>query len=137
MTSPRRSLSWSVAVLLAFAAIPALAEPSASALEVVEQAVCASAESSEVSESSESSEASPDEAAGLICMSTRCSSDTECRNACPTARTAVCSFNACRYTYSGGGGGGGPTCPSSRCIYDSDCVCGTAQGYCVQRACTY
>lgn len=134
MTSPRRSLSWSVAVLLAFAAIPALAEPSASALEVVEQAVCASAESSE---SSEVSEPAPDEAAGLICMSTRCSSDSECRNACPTARTAVCSFNACRYTYSGGGGGGGPTCPSSRCIYDSDCVCGTVQGYCVQRACTY
>ncbi|MBN8466279.1 hypothetical protein JYJ95_07130 [Corallococcus exiguus] len=129
--SSRRSLSWSVAVLLSFAATAAFAEPSAPALEMATQAVCAAAEAM-------SSEPTPEEAAGLICLSVRCSSEADCWNACPNARSVTCERNACSYQLpGGGGGGGGPTCPSSRCIDDSDCVCGTRQGYCNNRACTY
>lgn len=129
MSSSRRSLSWSVAVLLSFAATTAFAEPSAQALELATQAVCAA---------TDASEPTPEEAAGLICLSVRCASEDDCWNACPDARSVTCVRNACSYELSGGGGGGGgPTCPSTRCIDDSDCVCGTTQGGCNNRACAY
>ncbi|RKH54081.1 hypothetical protein D7X55_14230 [Corallococcus sp. AB049A] len=134
MSSSRRSLSWSVAVLLSFAATTAFAEPSAPVLELATQAVCAASDSSEAL----TSEPTPEEAAGLICFSVRCSSEADCWNACPNANSVTCTRNACSYVLpGGGGGGGGPTCPSTRCIDDSDCVCGTTQGWCNNRACAY
>ncbi|RKH56903.1 hypothetical protein [Corallococcus aberystwythensis] len=133
MSSPRRSLSWSVAVLLSFAATLSFAEPSAPTLEMAGQAVCAATESDEAL----SSEPTSEEAAGLVCFAVRCSSEDDCWNACPNARSVACTRTVCSYQLPGGGGGGGPTCPSTRCIDDSDCVCGTAQGYCNNRACAY
>ncbi|MBZ4373846.1 hypothetical protein [Corallococcus sp. AS-1-6] len=132
--SSRRSLSWSVAVLLSFAATASFAEPAAPAMELATRAVCAATESSEAL----TSEPTPEEAAGLLCISVRCSSEDDCWNACPNALSVTCTRNACSYEISGGGGGGGgPTCPSTRCIDDSDCVCGTTQGWCNNRACAY
>ncbi|AEI66888.1 hypothetical protein [Corallococcus macrosporus] len=132
MSSRRPSLSWSVAVLLAFTAATASAEPSESTLTLASAAVCSQGTPSS------SDVRAADEASGLVCISVRCSSDQDCWDACPTARTAACSRNACSYTHGGGGGGGGgPVCPSTRCIDDADCVCQGTQGYCFNRACSY
>ncbi|NVJ10303.1 hypothetical protein HUW63_34435 [Myxococcus sp. AM001] len=132
MPSRRHRLSWSVAVLLAFAPPAASAESPEPHVAVASAAECSQRVQSDA-------ELREGDVSGLVCMSVRCSSDQECRDACPTARTATCSFNACSYTYSGGGGGGGggPTCPSTRCIDDADCVCRGVQGYCANRACAY
>lgn len=131
MSSRRHSLSWSVAVLLAFAATAASAEPPEPNVAVASAAECSQSVPSDA-------EYSEGDLSGLACVSVRCSSDQDCRNACPTARTATCSFNACSYTYSGGGGGGGgPTCPVTKCSADADCVCRGVQGYCANRACAY
>ncbi|RKH20683.1 hypothetical protein D7Y13_35255 [Corallococcus praedator] len=134
MTS-RRKLPWSLALLLTFATATAFAEPSASPSAGTSPAVCASVESSEA----QVSEAPPSEAelAGLVCSIGRCTTVEDCWNACPNASSAACTRNACSYTYPGGGGGGGPTCPSSRCIEDSDCSCKGTPGSCVNRACVY
>ncbi|RYZ40048.1 MAG: hypothetical protein EOO71_17670 [Myxococcaceae bacterium] len=130
MTS-RRKLPWGIALLLTFATATAFAEPSTETA----SAVCASVESSEAQVSeTPSSEA---ELAGLVCMTVRCSTEQECWNACPGATSVTCSRNACSYTYPGGGGGGGPTCPSTRCIDDSDCSCKGSPGTCVNRACVF
>ncbi|MFP2929019.1 hypothetical protein ACLESO_28230 [Pyxidicoccus sp. 3LG] len=127
--SLRRALPWSVALLLSFTAAVS-AEPSTTEASQSEPVLYSSEElRSETSE--------PQDASSLICLSVRCSSVSECWAACPSASSVSCTNNACRYTYPGGGGGGGPTCPSSRCIDDSDCVCSGRQGYCDMRACRY
>ncbi|MFP2960551.1 hypothetical protein ACLEPN_22700 [Myxococcus sp. 1LA] len=133
MPSRRHSLSWSVAVLLAFAAASASAEPSESTLPLASAAVCSQ------STPSTSDVRVEEEASGLVCMSVRCSSEQECWDACPTARSVTCSRNACSYTFGGGGGGGGggPFCPTTKCSDDADCVCRGTQGYCFNRACSY
>lgn len=135
MSSSRRSLSWSVAVLLSFAATAAFAEPSAPMLEMAQQAVCAATDSSEAL----TSEPSPEESAGLICLAVRCASEDDCWDACPNAQSVTCVRNGCTYQLpgGGGGGGGGPTCPGRRCSEDSECVCGTRQGYCNSNACVW
>ncbi|RKG93696.1 hypothetical protein [Corallococcus terminator] len=127
----RRNLPWGLALLLTFATTTAFAEPSAETA----SAVCASVESSEA----QVSEATPGEAelASLACVTVRCTTAQECWNACPGASSVSCSRNACSYTMPGGGGGGGPTCPSTRCIEDSDCNCKGSPGYCVNRACVF
>ncbi|WP_426751903.1 hypothetical protein [Myxococcus sp. Y35] len=134
MSSRRHSLSWSVALLLTFAASTASAtEPAGTSLAVAEPSVCSQQVQSDAL-------ADEGELSGLVCLSVRCSTDQECQAACPTARTATCSGNACSYTFGGGGGGGGPggpSCPSTRCMYDDDCVCNGVQGYCAGRACAY
>jgi hypothetical protein len=128
MSSPRRALSWSIALLLSFTAATAVAEPSAPALELMEQAVCASVDASEPPS---------DASASLVCMSVRCSSEQDCWNACPGAQSVSCTRNACSYQLPGGGGGGGPTCPATRCIEDMDCECRGVPGVCVNRACRF
>ncbi|AKQ66573.1 hypothetical protein A176_003485 [Myxococcus hansupus] len=132
MSSRRHSLSWGVALLLTLAASAAGAtEPTASPAVLAEQSAC----SQELQSDARNTEG---DVSGLVCVSVRCSSDQDCVQACPSARTATCSRNACSYTYGGGGGGpGGPTCPSTRCMYDEDCVCRGVQGYCNVRACAY
>jgi hypothetical protein len=128
--SLRRALPWSVALILSFATAVS-AEPSVTEVSQSEPVLYSSeelrAESSEVQD-----------AATLICLSVRCTSESDCWAACPSASSVSCTSNACRYTYpGGGGGGGGPTCPATRCIDDSDCVCSGRQGYCDARVCRY
>jgi hypothetical protein len=129
--SLRRSLPWSIALLLSFAAAVS-AEPSATVARPSEPVLYSSDDlRSETSE--------PQDAASLICVAVRCSTASECWAACPSASSVSCVNNGCSYTYSGGGGGGGggPSCPLTRCSDDSDCVCSGQQGYCDGRACRY
>ncbi|WP_141258503.1 MULTISPECIES: hypothetical protein, partial [unclassified Myxococcus] len=100
MPSRRHSLSWSVAVLLTFAATAASAESPEPNVAVASAAVCSQSVQSDA-------EVSEPDLSGLACVIVRCSSEQQCWDACPTARTATCSRNACSYTYGGGGGGGG------------------------------
>ncbi|GHG99621.1 hypothetical protein [Comamonas sp. JC664] len=134
MSSRRHSLSWGVALLLTLTASAAGAtEPTASVSVLAEQSACAQAVESDARSTGDEGDLS-----SLVCVTVRCSSDQDCVQACPTARTATCSRNACSYTYGGGGGGGGGSpCPSTRCMYDEDCVCRGVQGYCNVRACAY
>ncbi|MFP2903479.1 hypothetical protein ACLESD_00060 [Pyxidicoccus sp. 3LFB2] len=130
--SLRRSLPWSLALILSFAAAVS-AEPSATEASQSEPALYSSEElRAETSE--------PQDAAGLVCLAVRCSNVSDCWAACPSASSVSCVSNGCRYTFpgGGGGGGGGPTCPLTRCSDDSDCVCSGRQGYCDSgRACRY
>ncbi|XXF79651.1 hypothetical protein P2318_07805 [Myxococcaceae bacterium GXIMD 01537] len=132
MSSHRRHLPWSVALLLSIAAVVS-AEPAAS----VEPGADEASYSSNELVSTEPGEEGMTQT--LLCPAVRCSSVEDCRSACPNGVVLSCTLNACRYQSSGGGGGGGggPTCPSTRCLDDEDCVCSGRQGSCVERACTY
>ncbi|MCP3102369.1 hypothetical protein LZ198_26205 [Myxococcus sp. K15C18031901] len=123
-----RALPLSLALALSFTSALVTAEPS-------------SVEATQSEERLSSAEATPEaqDAANLACVAVRCSSEAECWNACPTAQDVACVNNGCKYTLpgGGGGGGGGPTCPATRCIDDSDCICSGRQGYCDVRVCRY
>lgn len=135
MSSHRRHLPWSLALLLSFTAAIA-AEPSTSSEPQSEpvQLQYASGEQSSAEVSA------PEPIEGLVCLSVRCITEDDCWNACPSATSVSCTRNACSYSTSGGGGGGGgggPFCPATRCIDDSDCSCNGSPGVCVNRACSF
>ncbi|NPC68252.1 hypothetical protein [Corallococcus exiguus] len=68
---------------------------------------------------------------GPICHESICDTDQDCRNSCPSARTATCVQNTCEFTYTGGGGGpGGPFCTEQICTENWECSCNGVAGYC-------
>ncbi|QSQ10814.1 hypothetical protein [Myxococcus landrumensis] len=114
------TLSWSAVSCLILSAVMLAASPARA--ESSEEAVCGG------------ESRSAERVQGLYCYESDCIWDSDCWNACPSARSTYCDGNnVCVHELGGGGGGGGgggPTCEMRDCYDDSQCECNGRPGSC-------